>query len=91
MPLDRYIVISEHTAEECRQAVKYFAEFHASFITHFEWGCTDNDHHAYATIEANSHEEAMLVVPPLFRHKARVIKLVRFYPRKDGDPIHKKA
>lgn len=38
-------------------------------------------------IEAESHEQAILVVPPLFRNKARVIKLTYFYPKKDGDEI----
>lgn len=89
--MSRYLIISGHTAEDCRQAVKYFAEFHAGYITHFEWGCKDNDHNAYAIIEAESHEQAMLVVPPLFRNKAKVIKLTYFYPKKDGDEnIHKK-
>ena len=53
--MDRYIVISEHTAEDCRMAVKHFRQYHANFLTHFEWGCYDNDHHAYAIIEADSH------------------------------------
>jgi hypothetical protein len=44
--MDRYIVISEHTAEDCRLAVKHFIQYHANFLTHFEWGCYDNDHHA---------------------------------------------
>lgn len=85
------MVISGHTAEDCRRAVKYFADFHAGYITHFEWGCKDNDHNAYAIIDAESHEQAKLVVPPLFRDKARIIKLVRFNPKKDGDEnLHKK-
>ena len=88
--MDRYMVISGHTAADCRQAVKYFAEFHAGYITHFEWGCKDNDHNAYAIIEAESHEQAKMSVPPLFRNKVRVIKLTYFYPKKNGDEtIHK--
>ena len=89
--MDRYIVISNHTAEDCRAAIKHFKEYHAGFLTHFEWGCLDNDHNAYAVIEAGSHEEAKMTVPPLFREKARVIKLTRFYPKPGGDEnIHKK-
>jgi len=88
--MNRYMVISEHTAEECRQAVKYFAEFYAGYITHYEWGCKDNDHHAYAIIEADSHEEARMTVPPLLRDKAKVIMLTRFYPKKIGEEtLHK--
>ena len=89
--MDRYLVISGHTAEECRQAVKYFAEFYAGYIAHYEWGCYDNDHHAYAIIEADNHEQAKMTVPPLLRDKVKVIKLTYFYPKKAGkDPIHQK-
>ncbi|MGK2863994.1 MAG: hypothetical protein ACSLE0_18830 [Chitinophagaceae bacterium] len=89
--MDRFMVISGHTAEDCRRVVKYFAEFHAGYITHFEWGCKDGDHNAYAIIEAENHEQAILPVPPVFREKAKVIKLVRFYPKKDGEEnIHQK-
>ncbi len=89
--MDRYMIISGHTAEDCRRAVKYFMEFHANYLTHFEWGCKDNDHNAYTIIEAESHEQALLSVPPLFRDKARVIKLTKFYPKKDVDEgLHKK-
>jgi hypothetical protein len=86
--MDRYIIISEHTAEDCRMAVKHFMEHHASFMTHFEWGCYDNDHHAYAIIEADSHEQAKLSVPPLFRDKAKAIKVVHFKPKDKTDKMH---
>ena len=87
--MERYIVLSSHTAEDCRKAVKYFREYHAGFLTHFEWGCYDNDHTAYAIIEAENHEEAKMAVPPLFRDKTRVVKLTTFDPKKTNDPYHK--
>ncbi len=86
--MHRFIIISEHTAEDCKMAVKHFREHHAGFIAHFEWGCYDNDHTAYLITEANNHEEAMLLVPPLFRPKARAIQLTTFNPRKSGDKAH---
>jgi hypothetical protein len=89
--MDRYIVISEHTAEDCRLAVKHFIQYHANFLTHFEWGCHDNDHHAYAIIEAESHEHALMSVPPLFREKAKAIKLVYFKPKEGRDTAHEKV
>ncbi len=89
--MDRYLITSEHTAEDCRHTVKQFREFHASFFTHFEWGCCDNNHHAYAFVEADSHEKALLSVPPLFRNKARAIKLPCFKPKASGDSIHDKV
>ncbi len=87
--MSRFIIKSEHTAEDCRQAVKHFREYHANFLTHFEWGCYDNDHTAYAIIDAESHEDAKMAVPPLFRNKATVIKLANFDPKKKSDSLHK--
>ena len=69
-------------------AVKYFRDHHAGFLTHFEWGCLDNDHTAYAIVEAENHEAAKLAVPPLFRDKTKAVKLTRFNPRKSGDSVH---
>ena len=87
--MHRYIVISPHTAEDCKLAVKHFREHHAGFLSHYEWGCYDNDHTAYLMLEAESHEEALLTVPPLFRGKARAVQLTFFNPRKTDDPLHK--
>jgi len=86
--MNRFIVISNHTAEDCRMAVKHFREHHAGFLTHYEWGCYDNDHTAYAFIDAETHEEALLTVPPLFREKAKAVKLVTFNPKKMSDKMH---
>jgi hypothetical protein len=86
--MDRYIVISAHTAEDCKMAVKQFRQYNAGFLTHFEWGCLDNDHTAYVIIDAESHENARMSVPPLFRNKTRAVKLTYFDPTKTRDPLH---
>jgi hypothetical protein len=86
--MDRYLIISYHTKEDCKIAVKHFLQYHASFLTQFDWGCFDNDHHAYAIVEAENHEQAKLAVPPLFREKAQVIKLVHFKPEMFRDDPH---
>ncbi|HXH17800.1 MAG TPA: hypothetical protein VNJ07_01855 [Chitinophagales bacterium] len=89
--MDRYVIISIHTAEDCRMAVKHFIEHHANFLTHFEWGCYDNDHTAYAIVEAESRAMALMAVPPLFRNKARAIKVTRFEPSTTKDKVHEAA
>lgn len=86
--MGRFILISSHTAEDCKMAVKHFQENHAGFLTHFEWGCYDSDHTAYAIVEAESHEMAIMAVPPLFRSKTRVVKLAFFKPKATSDPAH---
>ena len=86
--MDRYIVISPHTAEDCKMAVKEFRLHNAGFLTRFEWGCMDNDHTAYVIIDAENHETARMSVPPVFREKSKVIKLTSFDPMKTKDPYH---
>jgi len=78
--MENYIIISEHTDEDCHKALDHFIKYNAGFLTHFEWGCYDNDHHAYAFVEADSHEMAKMAVPPLFREKAKVIKVAHIKP-----------
>jgi len=87
--MNRYIVISSHTDEDCRKTVKEFRQYNAGFLTHFEWGCMDNDHTAYTIIEAESHEKARMAVPSVFREKTKVVKLTYFDPMKTNDPFHK--
>ncbi len=87
--MDRYLIISNHTAEDCKMAVQHFAKYNAGFLTHFEWGCNDNDHRAFAFVDADSHEQALLAVPPLLRSKAKAIKVVQFTPKNMGPAAHK--
>ncbi len=87
--MDRYLVISQHTLEDCRLAVEHFAKYNAGFLTHFEWGCYDNDHNAYAFIEAESHEQALLSVPPFLRQKAKAIRVTELSPKGAGKGTHK--
>lgn len=86
--MPRFIVISSHTAEDCRMALKHFREHHAGFLSHYEWGCYDNDHTAYLMLEANNHEEALNTVPPLFRSKSKAIQLTTFNPKSKSDAAH---
>ena len=86
--MERFLVTSPHTVEECRLAVEHFAKYNAGFLTHFEWGCYDNDHNAYAFIEAESHSEALLAVPPFLRQKAKAIKVVEFSPKNISKDVH---
>ena len=53
------------------------------YLYHFDWGCKAGVHSGWAIIEAESEQQAHLAVPPLVRHKARVIKLNRFDPAEE--------
>ena len=74
--MDRYIIESDHTAEDCNRAIREFLNH--GYLHNFEWGCKDNVHRGYAIIEAESHAHALMSVPSMLRDKAQAVRLVRF-------------
>jgi hypothetical protein len=76
--LKRYLVESNHSAEECVHAIELVLAH--GFITHYDWGCEDGVHTGWAEIEADSKQEAMLSVPTALRPKARVVEIKKFTP-----------
>ena len=74
--MNRYLIESPHTAENCDQAIH---DLHAAgYLHHFEWGCKDYDHTGWAIVEAESTEHARQIVPWYLRDKARIVRLVKF-------------
>jgi hypothetical protein len=76
--MDRYLIASPHTAEECAAVVRQVNA--AGFITHMDWGCKDHDHTGWTIVEADSHEEAKMMVPSILRHTAHIVRVVKYSP-----------
>jgi hypothetical protein len=76
--MDRYLVESPHTKENCTHALKQVEAL--GYLTHFEWGCASGYHTGFAIIEAENEEQARMVVPSMSRKEARVVKLNKFTP-----------
>jgi hypothetical protein len=83
--MERYMVESAHTANDCKKLLKDVLA--AGYITHFEWGCAEGDHRGWVIIEAESAEEAKMVVPSSHRPQATVIKLTKF-TREQVENLH---
>ena len=77
--MNRYMIVIEHPPEKmaCIRAMREILELGSHFVTHAEWGCIDDVHTGWLIIEASSHEEARLVLPPAERARARVVQLSR--------------
>ena len=78
--MQKYMIISPHTHEECTMVVKQTLAI--GYLTHFWWGCKSGDHTGYAMIEANNPDEALLSIPTMIRKKGKAIGLVQFDPDK---------
>jgi len=74
--MNRYLIETPHTAEECLDLIKVLNA--QGYLMHFDWGCKAGIHSGWAIIEAENVAQARLVVPPLVRSRARIVKLNKF-------------
>jgi hypothetical protein len=76
--MDRYLIETPHTKQNCRSLVDVVTA--AGYLNHFDWGCMVGVHCGWAIIEAENEAQARLAVPPLVRDQPRVVKIVKFTP-----------
>ena len=76
----RFLITIPHEAEElaCARAVKVLLETGSHYLTNAEFGCMDGDHRAWLIIDMDSREEALTIVPPVYRSSASIVRLNRF-------------
>lgn len=74
--MNRYLIETPHAEKDCLDLIKLINS--SGYLVHFDWGCMAGVHTGWAIIEAENEPQARLVVPPLVRGQARVIKLNKF-------------
>jgi hypothetical protein len=62
----------------CARVVETFLKTGSHFLTNADWGCLDGDHTAWLIVDVDTKDEARGILPPQFRHTARVVGLNRF-------------
>lgn len=74
--MPRYLVEVPHenSKSSCDLAVQVFKPTGSHFLTNADFGCPDGIHKAWITIRVDSRREALYVVPPPYREKAKVIR-----------------
>ena len=68
----------EDKARECALAVKVLLCSGSHYMTHAEFGCLDGEHKAWIIVEVDSKEEAMFIIPPVYRPQAKIVELNKF-------------
>ena len=78
--MPRYLIEVQHEAEQlaCSRFVQIFLATGSHYLTHADWGCLDGEHAAWIIIEADSKEQARLVLPPAYRSQAKIVALNKF-------------
>ena len=80
--MPKYLIEDSHGPShiECVEALDAFLQAGAHYLTNAEWGCRVGVHTAWIIVEAENDAEARLMVPPVIRRSARLVKLNRFTP-----------
>lgn len=75
-----YLIEIPHSENsyECRQVIKLFVESGSHLLANAQWGCKAGVHKSWFISDFDSKEEAMQIIPPLLRHNANIIELVKF-------------
>ena len=71
---------SEHAA--CVRALDALSQYGSHFITNASWGCAAGVHCGYLITELDSREDAPRMVPPQFRHEARIVEVEHYTKEK---------
>ena len=76
----RYLIEVPHDnkKEACDLAIQAFFSSGSHFLTHADWGCSDDEHKAWLIVELDSKEEARLILPSLFREDAKITELKQY-------------
>ena len=80
--MHKYLIEDSHEPShlECVQALDAFLQAGAHDLTNAEWGCRAGVHTAWIIVEAENDAEARLMVPPVIRKSAKLVRVNRFTP-----------
>ena len=76
----RFLIELEHEAskEACSTAIQTLLSTGSHFLTKAEWGCSDEEHRCWITVDVDKKEDARTILPPVYRKEAKIIKLKRY-------------
>ena len=78
--MPKYLIEVPHDEDRaaCLKVVHLFLTTGSHYLSNCDWGCMDGEHKAWITVDVDSKEDALNIVPPLFRAQARVVRLEKF-------------
>lgn len=76
----KFLVEVSHSPDriECLHTIQIFLSSGSHFLTHADWGCLDGDHKAWFTMEVESKQEALRIVPSYYWKDTKITRLSNF-------------
>jgi hypothetical protein len=78
--MEKYLIEVPHEATKtaCNNAVRVFLQTGSHFLRQADWGCHDGEHKAWLIVEVENKDQALQIVPSLFKSVAKIVKLHTF-------------
>lgn len=78
--MTRFLIEVPHDEEvaSCMQVLQTFLQTGSHFLSNADWGCMDGEHKAWIIVDVDSKEEALSILPPVFRPQAKIVRLNKF-------------
>jgi hypothetical protein len=75
--MNRYLIEVTHepSHDECPRLAESLLRAGTHFATRSDWGCEAGEHRSWLCVEALDDRHATLVVPPILRSRAHVVRL----------------
>ena len=69
--MPRFLIEVPHESkkEACERAVRVMMSTGSHFLANADWGCLDDVHKAWVTVEVEDKDEARMILPPAFRQR----------------------
>jgi hypothetical protein len=76
----KFLIEVPHEADTlaCAKVVHAFLSAGSHLLTRADWGCMDGIHSAWLIVDVESKQDAVQLIPPLFRKQAKIIGLNKF-------------
>jgi len=87
--MSKYLIEIPHSSHklECLRTARILLNTGSHFLTNAEWGCHDGEHKAWFIADVATKEEALMIVPPYYRHNTKVTLLTRFTLKEVEDEL----
>jgi len=76
----KFLIEVPHGADKasCDNAIQVFLQTGSHFLTHADWGCLDGEHKAWIVADVDNRDDALFILPPVFRSMAKITRLTTF-------------
>jgi hypothetical protein len=78
--MPKFFIEIPHESEKiaCLRSVSILLSSGSHFLTNADWGCMDGVHKAWFFLDADSKDEALMIVPPAYRENTKISLLNKF-------------